>query len=173
MTPDDKTAEVAAVLARRAARLRERPPAPDEDAMSWVAEFPIGDKQYGLPLETLRGTLPLRMVTPVPLAPPYVIGIVRFQGQVLTAISLSSLLGIRGWRHDPPVLLVVDAGFGHLTAVDCEEVPRATPLPVRILEEARSRGVKEMAIELVGDRRTIHFIDPARVLDRRARARDG
>jgi purine-binding chemotaxis protein CheW len=170
---DERTPAVQAVLARRAARLRERPPARGDDAVAWIAEFPIGDKQYALPLEVLRATLPLRMVTPVPLAPPYVIGVVRFQGQILTAISLSSLLGIRGWRHDPPVLVVVDTGFGHLTAIDCEEVPKAISLPFRILDEVRARGVKEMAIELIAEQRTIHFVDPARVLDRRERTRDG
>ena len=86
-----------------------------------------------MPLESLRAALPLRLVTPVPLSQPHVIGVLRYQGQVLAALSLASLLGGHGWRQDPAVLLVVDRGDGELCALDCEAIPRP-------FEPARRRG---------------------------------
>ncbi len=91
--PEEITQEERELLERRAARLRDKPRAAEEESVLWAAEFPVGEDSYALPLESLRAAVPLKMVTPVPLSPPHVIGILRFQGQILTAMSLSSLLG--------------------------------------------------------------------------------
>src|SRR5437868_13919035 len=126
--PDDLTQEERDLLERRAARLREKPRATEEESVLWAAEFPVGEDSYALPLEALRAAVPLRMVTPVPLSPAHVIGILRFQGQILTAMSLASLLGGRGWREDPAVLLVVDPGMGaRRFALECERIRKPVP----------------------------------------------
>src|SRR5262249_57706996 len=101
------------------------------EATFWVAEFPVGDERYAVPLQRLRGSVPLRLVTPVPLSPPHVVGILRFQGQVIAALSLAALLGGRGWRQDPAVLLVVEGPSGDLLALDCEQVPQPLAAPPR------------------------------------------
>src|SRR5712691_5627605 len=142
--PEPVAAEVKALLDRRAERARARPRL-EEETVLWMAEFPIGEEQYAIPLETLRAAVPLKMVTPVPLSPPHVIGILRFQGQVISALSLASLLGGRGWREDPAVLLVVDPGFGRLVAVDCERIPKPVGLPLKQVEEARSKATGAVA----------------------------
>ena len=109
------------LLDERALQVRNRPLAVDADeALFWVAEFPLGDDQLAVPLESMRAALPLKGVTQVPLAPSSVIGILRFQGQVITVMSLASLLGNPGWREDPQTLLVLELGGGR----DC---PAATP----------------------------------------------
>src|SRR5438477_817071 len=144
--PDDVSQEDRELLERRAARLREKPRESEEESVLWAAEFPVGEDSYALPLDTLRAAVPLKMVTPVPLSPPHVIGILRFQGQVLTAMSLASLLGGRGWREDPAVLLVVDPGMGgRLVAIDCEHIPKPVPLPVSQVEAARARSTGAVA----------------------------
>jgi purine-binding chemotaxis protein CheW len=156
------------LLERRAARLREKPAANSDEAVLWVAEFPIGDESYGLPLDGLRAAVPLKMVTPVPLSPPHVIGILRFQGQVLTAMSLASLLGGRGWREDPAVLLVVDPGMGgRLVAVDCERIPKPVPLPLPLVEAARARTSGSVADVTLPGMQQINLVDLRRLLDRR------
>src|SRR5712692_6380712 len=138
--PEEITQEERELLERRAARLRDKPRATEEESVLWAAEFPVGEDSYALPLESLRAAVPLKMVTAVPLSPPHVIGILRFQGQILTALSLASLLGGRGWREDPAVLLVVDPGFGRLVALDCERIPKPVGLPHALVEEARGRS---------------------------------
>jgi chemotaxis signal transduction protein len=164
---DDKTR---ALLARRSERLRAPLPADSELRAEWVAELAIGEDRYAIALSALRAVVPLRLVTPVPLSRPHVIGLLRFGGQIITALSLASLLGIRGWAQDPAVLIVVDPGFGGLVALDCEDVPRPIAVAARALEEARGRG---KLADFVHEGRVLHVIDLARLLDRRSEARDG
>ena len=165
--------EVRDLLEERAKRLRglDQSDASREEAVLLVAEFPLGEERYALPLEALRAALPLRMVTPVPLSAPHVIGVLRFQGQVLAALSLASLLGGHGWRQDPAVLLVVDRGDGELCAVDCEAIPRPIGVPMGAVEAARTR-VEGPIIDVLFSaqpgqpQQLVHLIDPARLFTR-------
>jgi len=159
--------ELNELLLRRAERARRKPVDADEDNVVWVAEFPIGEETYAIPLDVLRAAVPLKMVTPIPLSPPHVIGILRFQGQIVTALSLSSLLGGRGWREDPAVLLVVDPGFGHLVAVDCERIPKPTPVPQTVLEQGRARSTGPLCELTLPGMRQILLLDLLRLMDRR------
>jgi len=160
-------AELNELLQRRAERVREKPKDVDEEDVLWVAEFPVGEESYAIPLDALRAAVPLKMVTAVPLSPPHVIGILRFQGQILTALSLASLLGGRGWREDPAVLLVVDPGFGRLVALDCERIPKPVGLPHALVEEARGRsGGAIVEITLPGMKQ-VSLLELPRLMDRR------
>ncbi|MBS2021422.1 MAG: chemotaxis protein CheW, partial [Deltaproteobacteria bacterium] len=99
----------------------------------------------------------------VPMSPPHVVGILRFQGQILTALSLSSLLGGRGWREDPAVLLVVDAG-ARLVALDCEQIPKPIGLPLALVEEARARARGPTVELLLPGPRQVNLIEPRKLL---------
>jgi purine-binding chemotaxis protein CheW len=168
---DDATREL---LARRVARLRA-PAAVAEEQVEWVAEFPVGDHRYAIPLAVLRAAVPLRRVTPVPMASPHVIGILRFQGQLITALSLASLLGIAGWNQDPVVLLVVEASRGRLVALDCEEIPRPIGLPVPAIAAARAKDAAAAVLEVAHERGLVRLLDLERFLAevRRSAEREG
>jgi chemotaxis signal transduction protein len=128
------------LLSLRAARLAQpRAVAGDGDENRLtVAQFSVGDAIYAVPLTDLCAALALRDVTPVPLAPAHVIGVLRWEGRVITAVSLAALLGIRGWRRDPTVLLIVACGR-KLVAVDSEVIPRLGALSRTAIEAARGR----------------------------------
>jgi purine-binding chemotaxis protein CheW len=147
------------LLERRAARLRAPPSSAEDEQVFWAAEFPLGEERWALPLAVLRAAVPLEMVTPVPLSPPHVVGILRFQGQIISALSLSALLGGHGWREDPAVLLVVDPGLGRLVALDCETIPKPVALPLPLVQEALARthgAVCELALPGAG---TLRLLD--------------
>jgi purine-binding chemotaxis protein CheW len=163
---DAPSVEAAALLLARAERLRRPPAAEDEAGQAWIAEFPLADQRWAVPLAALRAALPLRMVRPVPLAPPHVVGILRWQGRIVTAVSLASLLGVRGWRQDPAVLLVVDAGGERLCALDCEAIPRPIALAHAALDKARAAADGPVAEIVPPDGKPIRFVDPARLLAR-------
>ena len=166
---ENVTEQQLALLERRAARLREKPGTDSDEAILWVAESPIGDDRYALPLEALRAAVPLKMVTAVPLSPPHVVGILRFQGQILTAMSLASLLGGHGWREDPAVLLVVDPGMGGpLFALDCERIPKPISLPLTSVQEARARARGPLAPVAAPGVPPLDLIDLRRLMDRRS-----
>lgn len=177
MKPEPREEELATglneLLQRRAERIRRKPEAEeDEESVLWVAEFPVGEENYAIPLDVLRAAVPLKMVTPVPLSPPHVIGILRFQGQIVTALSLASLLGGRGWREDPAVLLVVDPGFGRLVALDCERIPKPVGLPHAQVEEARARASGPVLELTLPGMKQVNLLDLRRLMDRRAKAEE-
>ncbi|MCA1827350.1 MAG: chemotaxis protein CheW [Myxococcales bacterium] len=159
--------ELNALLEKRAARVREKLVDAEEESVLWVAEFPVGEDTYAIPLDLLRAAVPLRMVTPVPLSPPHVIGILRFQGQIVTALSLASLLGGRGWREDPAVLLVVDPGFGRLVAVDCERIPKPAGLPLKQVADARAKASGAIAEVILPGLRQVQLLDLRQLTERR------
>ena len=165
--PEVVSPEVQALLDRRAERARSRP-AQEEEAVVQLAEFPVSEEQYAIPLDALRGAVPLKMVTPVPLSPPHVIGILRFQGQIITALSLASLLGGRGWRNDPAVLLVVDPGVGRLIALDCEQIPRPISVSAALVADAREKTKGPVAEITLPGLRQLNLLDLRRLMDRRA-----
>ena len=163
---DARTAEDALLLDLRAQRLRALPAAQDAEAPSWAAEFPIGQETYGLPLETLRGCVPLRLVTPLPLAPPHVLGVVRFQGEIVTAFSMTMLLGARGWGSDPFVLVVVKLPGDQTVALDCEQIPIQVEVP-RSEVERQSLPPGDVAVPVVvSGPRVIQLIDVERLARR-------
>ncbi|HEY3444841.1 MAG TPA: chemotaxis protein CheW [Myxococcales bacterium] len=173
----DLTPDLLEVLQTRAARARatEEEGGEQAEAMLPVAEFPVGSDTYAIPLASLRAVVPLRMVAPLPLAPPHVLGFLRFQNQLVSAMSLMALLGVRGWRQDCAVLLVVDMGEGHLVAVDCEQVPRIGALPLSHVEQARS-GSDSPVLDIAaggGTVRQVGLVDVGALLERARRGGGG
>ncbi len=152
------------LLERRAERIRSRPADDAEERLLSVADFPVGDERYSISLQALRAIVPLRRVTPVPLAPPHIIGILNFQGQLLTAFSLASLLGIRGWRQDSAVLLVVEQVRGRLVAIDCEEIPQLLMLTAARVDQAWAQATGAVAQLLSEGMQEVKLLDPERLL---------
>jgi hypothetical protein len=152
------------LLRKRAERLRKLD---DDDAAEEagvaIAAFNIGDDRFAIPLAQMRAVAPLRLVTAVPLSPPEVIGVLRFDGRVLTAYSLASLLGVRGWRHDPEVLAIVELPDGSLVALDCEQVPVAETIPFGLPEHEGDERWSEVSL---GDGSVLHLINLGRLLRR-------
>ncbi|MGE0546212.1 MAG: chemotaxis protein CheW [Kofleriaceae bacterium] len=160
------TADELRVLEQRAERLRQRPREAGDDAVCWLADVAVGQERYAIELDQLRAAVPLRSVRPTPLSPPHVIGILRFQGQLITALSFASLLGVRGWQRDPNVLLVIEYGpHRQLVALDSEITPVPRALPLALVEEARRRDEGHVFCnittpELVG----VQLVDIGRLL---------
>ncbi|SRR5579871_530355 len=163
--PQDPLMDAAAkLLLTRAARLREKPEEEARD-LFWAAEFPLGGKAYALPLETLVACQPLRLVTPVPLCDPHLAGIVRFQRQLLSVMSLAALVGSAGWHRDPSVMLILRLEGDRPAAVDCEEIPRTSSLPQETVVEARRRGegAAVLSIQRPGQE-PLHLIEISKLL---------
>jgi len=163
---DGLTAEDALLLSMRAERLRALPTSQEAEVQFWAAEFPIGQETFALPLAALRGCAPLRLVTPLPLAPPHVLGVARFQGEIVTAFSLTMLLGARSWGADPFVLVVVRLSGGQTVALDCEQVPVQVEIP-RSEVDRQAPGPHDLSAPVVvPGPRVIHLIDVERLTRR-------
>jgi chemotaxis signal transduction protein len=155
------------VLRTRAGRLGAARQAEQAEASLPVAEFAVGGDRYALSLSCLRAVMPLRRVASVPLAPAHVLGILRFEDQLIVAMSLMALLGARGWRQDCATLLVVDAGEGHLVALDCEQVPQIGALPLSQVEQARAKKAGPV-LDVAHGARQVGLIDVKALVEKSA-----
>jgi purine-binding chemotaxis protein CheW len=143
-----------ALLRERAAELAEGSLELQTEEEGLIAAlFSVGEEIYAIPLEHLRAAIPLTSVTPIPRAPPHILGIVRFRGQAVTALSFAAIFGVGGWRVDPGVLVVLEGPNERLIAVDCEHIPRAVTLPlapIAVARSARTGPVVELALPDIG-----------------------
>jgi purine-binding chemotaxis protein CheW len=165
--------DVRRVLEARAERLKARLTSKAEEPTVMVAQFRVGDAQYAIPLGDFRAAVPLKLVTPVPLSPPEVVGILRYQGQVISALSLATLLGVGGWRTDPTVLLVVEPFAGKLIGLDSEEIPKPCALPAAPVEKAKRRGAEPVTPLFLPASVPIRLVDLAALLETKGWKRHG
>jgi purine-binding chemotaxis protein CheW len=75
--------------------------------------FQVADEEYGIEINAVReiiGTLP---ITPVPGAPPEMMGVVNLRGKVIPVVSMRVRFGMPpGEAHPHNVILVVDGRSG-------------------------------------------------------------
>jgi purine-binding chemotaxis protein CheW len=67
-----------------------------------------GATTFGVPITRILEILGAPATRPVPLAPPFIGGLVHYRGEVLTAVSLRRLLGMP--RHEGPSDILVFEG---------------------------------------------------------------
>lgn len=75
--------------------------------------FELGKHWYGVPVESVQEVIRFQSMTPVPLAPPSVVGLINLRGQVTTAIDLRLRLELPPRdAEDVPMIIVVRADDG-------------------------------------------------------------
>ena len=72
----------------------------------------VGDTLFGMPIMRILEILDAPATRPVPLAPAHIGGLVHYRGEILTAVSLRSLLGLAP-HVNPPDLLVFEGRDGY------------------------------------------------------------
>jgi purine-binding chemotaxis protein CheW len=133
-----------------------------------LATFSIEGRSYGVDVARVQEVLRPQEITPIPLAPPDVAGLLNLRGEIVTALDLRVRLGsaprpranamnvIMTTEHGP-VSLLVD-GAGEVVEVDaamCE------PPPATLRGRARDLivGVYPLDGELVMELDPVHAID--------------
>lgn len=76
------------------------------DARSFFTVHAAG-AMFGLPVDAVQTIFRLQAVTPVPLAPPTIAGLVNLRGKIVTAVSLQKRLGIEKEGPSAPSPLAV------------------------------------------------------------------
>ncbi len=84
--------------------------APVDDGIE-MCSVRVGETLFGIPIMRILEILDAPPTRPVPLAPAHIGGLVHYRGEILTAVSLRSLLGMPP-HHDPPDLLVFEGRDG-------------------------------------------------------------
>lgn len=141
--------------------------------MSQLSTFHVGKYLFGVDVALVQEVVRLQQITPVPLAPPEIAGLINLRGEVLTAIDLRARLGLppaEGDREpvnvvvrvdDEPVSLLVDeiGGVLEVSQVPFEQTPStvgervrdlllgAYTLPDQLLLALNARRVLDVAVE--------------------------
>ena len=70
----------------------------------------VGGEKFGLPVARVQTIFPIEAVTPVPLGPPEILGLVNLRGKIVTAVSLRRRLHI---PEDPRQTAALAVGMEH------------------------------------------------------------
>ncbi len=109
------------------------PPAPGADARRGFFTVQAAGQLFGLPVDAVQTIFRLQAVTPVPLGPTDVAGLVNLRGKIVVALSLEKRLGLLSnggatsalavavERRGETFALIVDS-VGD--AIECEEQER-------------------------------------------------
>jgi len=71
-----------------------------------LSSFTVDDGLFGLDVEHVQEVIRTPRITPVPLAPPAVLGLANLRGQVVTVLDLRARLGLEP-RPEPGAITVV------------------------------------------------------------------
>lgn len=69
--------------------------------------FRLAGHLFGVPVGEVQEAVPTRSITPVPLAPPEVLGLMNLRGRILTAIDLRRRLGLPAGAAGEPTMTMV------------------------------------------------------------------
>ncbi len=83
------------ILKARAITLAQEP---EEEAAAEeyleIVEFFLGYEKYGIDSSYVREVYPLKELTPMPCAPPFVLGIINVRGQILSVIDIKKFFDL-------------------------------------------------------------------------------
>jgi purine-binding chemotaxis protein CheW len=84
-----RSPEAERILRERAVTLARRPPSPPAaGTLLELLEFRLAAERYAMESRHVQGVHPLRDLTPLPGAPPFVLGIVNVRGRILPVFDL-------------------------------------------------------------------------------------
>jgi purine-binding chemotaxis protein CheW len=72
--------------------------------------FKIGNGHYAVSVLEVQEVIKPQLLTPVPLAPDYVKGLINLRGQIVTAISLRTLFGLDEIDREDYMNIIVRSG---------------------------------------------------------------
>lgn len=91
------------------------------DDVVQLCGFKIGDNYYGIPVLEVQEVVKPQTVTPVPLAPEYIDGLINLRGQIVTAVNLRTLFEVPGERRKDFMNIIVH-GEDSLYALVVDEI---------------------------------------------------
>ena len=130
--------------------------------------FFVGDLLFGIPVEKVQEVAGFVEMTPVPLAPPKVRGLINLRGQIVTAIDLRNCLDLEGQPvGETPVnvILRMDDGYASLLVDRVGEIVEVDEDAFEFPPETLRGPVRELiqgAYKL--DKELMHVLDLDRAL---------
>jgi purine-binding chemotaxis protein CheW len=144
-----------------------------EQATEYVTVV-IGDQLFGLPIARVQDVFVPERLTPVPLAPPEVAGVLNLRGRIVTAIDMRRRLDLDKRIGDQPLMAIGIDMRGESYGLLVDAVGEVMKFPNSACEakpanlDARWSRIASGVIRLEGQ--LLVVLDVDRVLDMRKRA---
>ena len=145
--------------------------------MSQLSTFHVGKYLFGVDVSLVQEVVRLQMITPVPLAPPEIAGLINLRGEVLTAIGLRARLGLPpadGTREPVNVVVRVDDEPVSLLVDEIGAVLEVSQVPFEQTPSTVDERVRDLLLGAYTlPDRLLLALNAKRVLDVGAEARSG
>lgn len=105
----------------------------DARSSSQFSTFYVSNRLYGIDVTRVQEVVRPMSMTPVPLAPDYVTGLINLRGQVATAIGLRQLFGLRDLPPES-FMNVVCKVDGALVSLQADEIGDVIEVAVKDFE---------------------------------------
>lgn len=102
-------------------------------ASNQFSTFYVASRLYGIDVTCVQEVVRPMPITPIPLAPDYVTGLINLRGQVATAIGLRELFGLKDTRPDQ-FMNVVCRIDGSLISLQADEIGDVTEVMAKDFE---------------------------------------
>lgn len=127
-----------------------------QDTRQFVTMF-IDDQLFGMPTQQIQDAHVLSEITPVPLAPPEIAGVLNIRGKIVTAINLRIRLGLPELGEDKSGMSILVEHEHDLYSLmidsvrDVVDLPNSAQEQVPINLDRRWREVAESVYRLDGE----------------------
>ena len=126
-----------------------------------VVGFSLGEQMYGVPVQQVIEALRLVSFTVLPEAPPGILGVINFRGEVIPLIYLREILGFPLYELEmsTPILVVKVSGRMLGLVVDEVEGVGAVPLGIQTPSDYLSTDVEYISAVARLDQNLLLIID--------------
>lgn len=137
--------------------------------MSDYVTIHVDTQEFGVPVKQVRDVLRRQPVTPVPMAPHAIAGLLNLRGRIVTAIDVRKRLGLPSLASDIEAVTIVVEHDGELYALIVDSVGDVLPADERRVEavpavlDPQWRAIA--AAVYLTDSGLIVLVDIARLLD--------
>ena len=141
----------------------------DSEMSEEFVTFTIAEQLFGIPVLQIQDVLSSYHITPIPLAPPEIIGSLNLRGRVVTAIDVRLRLGLPARPADSESMSIVAENDGELYSLMVDAVGEVLALSQGAFErnlptlDAEFRSFSEGIYRL--DDKLLVVLDVKRLLD--------
>ena len=121
----------------------------EDPILQWVT-FRLDDETYGINVMQVKEVLRVSDVTPVPGAPPYVLGIINLRGNVVTVLDMRKRLNLPPHEVDDLSRIVIIEAGEMVVGMLVDSVAEVVYLRASDIESAPSVGKDENALYIQG-----------------------
>ncbi len=98
----------------------------------------VGEHLLGIPVSCIREVLAEQVLTPIPLAPPQMVGSLNLRGRIIAALSLRKVLKLDDLKKNQPHLHVVIEEKSELYSLVVDHIGDVCTVDKGLLEKAPS-----------------------------------